>query len=103
MLNFVNRPFGQTVTRSSLEQEVWGSNLGLVKSDTLLPMARHRCDNSSKEAGLPGRNDAEMGPANSLHASGYYSKYIMKDMIRFEFCMYFVILYVSLYVLCLHH
>ena len=24
---------------------------------------------------LPGRNDAEMGPANSLHASAYYSEY----------------------------
>ena len=24
---------------------------------------------------MPGRNDAEMGPANSLHASAYYSEY----------------------------
>ena len=24
---------------------------------------------------LPGRNDADMGPANSLHASVYYSEY----------------------------
>ena len=30
---------------------------------------------SSKEAVLPGRNDAEMGPANSLYASAYYSEY----------------------------
>ena len=30
---------------------------------------------SSKGAVLPGRNDAEMGPANSLHASAYYSEY----------------------------
>ena len=27
-------------------------------------MVFHRCDISSKEAVLPGRNDAEMGPAN---------------------------------------
>ena len=47
----------------------------LRKSDTVLPTARHRCDISSKEAVLPGRNDAEMGPANSLHASAYYSDY----------------------------
>ena len=52
-----------------------GSNLGPVKSDTVLPTARHRCNISSKGAVLPGRNDAEMGPANSLHASAYYSKY----------------------------
>ena len=30
---------------------------------------------SSKGAVLPGRNDAEMGPANSSHASAYYSEY----------------------------
>ena len=66
---------GCAVTRSSLEREVWGSNLGPVKSDTVLPLARHRCDISSKGAVLPGRNDAEIGPANSLHASAYYSKY----------------------------
>ena len=38
-------------------------------------MARHRFDISSKGAVLPGCNDAEMGPANSLHASAYYSEY----------------------------
>ena len=71
----INRPVGRAVTRSSLEREVWGSNLGPVKSDTKLPTARHRCDISSNGAVLPGRNDAEMGPANSLHASAYYSGY----------------------------
>ena len=73
--NFSYRPVGRAVTRSSLEREVWGSNLGPIKLGTVLPTARHRCDISSKEAVLPGRNDAEMGPANSLHASAYYSKY----------------------------
>ena len=70
-----DRPVGRAVTRSSLEREVWGSNLGPVKSDTVLPTARHRCDISSNGAVLPGRNDAEMGPANSLHASAYHSEY----------------------------
>ena len=46
-----------------------------VKSDTVLPTARDRCDISSKGAVLPWRNDAEMGPANSLHTSAYYSEY----------------------------
>ena len=64
-----NRPVGQTVTRPSLEREVWSLNLGPVKANTVLPTARHRCDISSKETVLPARNDAEMGPANSLHAS----------------------------------
>ena len=36
---------------------------------------RHRCDVSSKGAVLPGFYVAEMGPANSLHASAYYSAY----------------------------
>ena len=38
------------------------------KSDAVLPTARHRCNISSKGAVLSGRNDAEMGPANSLQA-----------------------------------
>ena len=75
-LYYGNRPVGRAVTRSSLEREVWGSNLGPVKSDTVLPTARHRCDIYSKGAVLPGRNEVEMDPANSLHASAYYSEYI---------------------------
>ena len=55
-----------------MEREVWSSNLGPVKSDTLLPAAHHRCDIFSKEAVLLGHNDVEMGPANSLHALAYY-------------------------------
>ena len=66
----LDRPVGRAVTRSSLEREVWDSNFGPVKSDTVLPTARHCCDISSKGAVLLGHNDAEMGPANSLHASG---------------------------------
>ena len=60
---------GRAATRSSLKREVLGSDLGAVKSETLLPTARHRCNISSKETVSLGRNDAEMGPANSLHAS----------------------------------
>ena len=30
---------------------------------------RHCCDIFSKEAQMPGRNDAEIGPSNSLQAS----------------------------------
>ena len=66
---------GRALTRSSLERKVRSSNLGLVKSNTVLPTASHRCDISSKGAVLPRRNDAEMGPANSLHASVYYIEY----------------------------
>ena len=39
--------------RLSLEREVCGSNLGPVKSDTVLSTARHRCDISLKRAVLP--------------------------------------------------
>ena len=51
-----------------MEREVWGSYLRPFKLDTVLPTARHCFVISSKEAGLPGRNDAEMDPANLLHA-----------------------------------
>ena len=86
---------GRAVTRSTLEREVRGSNLGPVKSDTVLPTARHRCNISSKGAVLPGRNDAEMGHANSLHASAYYSEYNERfdlkkfAMLFFQFSDYF--------------
>ena len=63
-----NLPVGRVVTRSCLEWEDWGSNLGPVKLDTVLAAARHRCNISSKGAVLPGRSDVDMGPANSLHA-----------------------------------
>ena len=45
------------------------SNIGPVKTDTMLPTARHRCDISSKGFVLPGRIDAKTDPANSLYAS----------------------------------
>ena len=46
-----------------------------VKSDTVLPTARHRCNISSKGVVLLGCNDAEIGPANSFHSSSYYRVY----------------------------
>ena len=61
------RPVGRAVTRSSLKREVWGSNLGPVKLDAVLPMARHCC-NISKKAVLQRRIDAVI-PTNSLHTS----------------------------------
>ena len=54
---------GWAVTRSSLEREVGSSNLGLVKSDAVLPTACHCSNISSKVAVLHGRNDAEISPA----------------------------------------
>ena len=44
----------------------------------------HRCDISSKGAVLPGRYDAEMGPANSLQASAYYSECNERFDMRFS-------------------
>ena len=43
-----------------------------VESNIALPTIRHRCDISSKEAVLPGRNGVEIGPANLLRALAYY-------------------------------
>ena len=47
-------PVGRAVTRSPLEREVWGFNLGPVKWNPVLPTARHRCDISSKKLCCPG-------------------------------------------------
>ena len=45
----------------------------------MLPTVRqHHGDIFLKEAVLPGRNDAEMGPANLLRASAYYNECIEK-------------------------
>ena len=60
---------GRAVVRSSLERVVYGSNLGPVKLGTVLPTVRPRCNISAKGAVLPGRYNAEMDPANSLHVS----------------------------------
>ena len=46
---------GRAVTPSLLKREIRGSNLEQVKSDAVLPTARHRYDISSKGALLPGR------------------------------------------------
>ena len=59
---------GRVGKRSSPKGEVLSSNLGPVKSNTMLPTARHRCDIFSWKVLLHGRNDTEMGPANLLHA-----------------------------------
>ena len=68
------RPIGRVVTHLFLEWEVWGLNLGAGQSDTVLQTACYRYI-FSKRAVLPGRNDAEVGPANSSHASAKYNKY----------------------------
>ena len=62
-------PVGRAVTRSSLEREVWGLNLGPVKSNSVLPTATNRCDISSKGTQWPRHNDIGVGSANSLHVS----------------------------------
>ena len=77
-----NRPVGRAVKLSHMKREVKDSNFRPVKSDTVLPMARYRCNISSKGAVLPGSNEAEMGPASSLHALAFYSENERFDSIR---------------------
>ena len=55
--------------RSSLERIGLSSNLGSVKSYTVLPTASYRRNISLIGAVLPGSNDEEMGLANSKRAS----------------------------------
>ena len=61
----------RAVKRSSVEMEAWGSNLGPVKSNAVFvtndsPPLRHFFERSCVASR---RNDAEMGPANSLYVS----------------------------------
>ena len=60
------RPVGRTITRLSLEREVYGLNLGPVKSHTVLPTTCHRYNISAKEAVFLGRN----GPGQFVTGSG---------------------------------
>ena len=46
-------PVSRAVTRSSLKRGVIGSNLGPVKSDIVVPTARHHCSIFLKGAVLP--------------------------------------------------
>ena len=61
----IYRQVVRTVMRLSLEREVWGSNLGTIKLDAVLPTIRHRCNVSSEGTGCcvaSWRKDAKMGP-----------------------------------------
>ena len=74
------RPVGQAVTCLSLEREVLGSNLWPVKSDTVLPRARHRCDISSNGAVLPGAMTRRWAPP-TRYTLRRITASIMKDLI----------------------
>ena len=75
-----SRPVGRVEARSPLEREVWGSNLGPVKSNTVLATARLRCNISSKGAVLAGRNNAEMA-LQTRYTLGRSTSSTMKDLI----------------------
>ena len=53
---------GRAVTRSPSERGDKESNLGAVKSDTVVSTARQPCDISLEGVVLPGRNGAKTGP-----------------------------------------
>ena len=58
----INGAVSQAVMRSSLKQDVRGSNLGPVNLESVLLTACRCCEISLKVAVWSGRNDAEMGP-----------------------------------------
>ena len=53
-----------------LRFESWASQIG-HRVASGLPLLQHSLEGTV----LPGRNNTEMGPINSLHASAYYSEY----------------------------
>ena len=64
------------------EVKIWTGQL-----NTVLPTAHHHRDSSSKGAVLPWQNDAEMGPANSLHALVQYRKYNKRFDLKKNLCL----------------
>ena len=78
-----HRPVDRRITHSSLEREIGGSNLGPVKSDTMLWTVCHRCDISSNEAVLPACNEAEMASPN-WYTFRRNAASITKDLIWFS-------------------
>ena len=72
----------EQLPRMFLEREVWGSYRRPVKLDTLLPTTRQRCDISSKETVLPGRNDADVVPPTRYKLRRFTAS-IIKDLIWF--------------------
>ena len=76
-----HRPVCRVVTCLSLEREVWDSNLGPVKSDTMLPTARHRCEISSKGAMLSTGAMTQKGAPPTRYTLRPITASIMKDWI----------------------
>ena len=54
------RKVREVVTHSSLKRELYGLNLGPVKSDTVLLSAHKHVNISSKEDVMPARNNTEI-------------------------------------------
>ena len=69
--------------RSSLEREVGGSNLGPVKSDTVLPTARHRCNISWNGAVLPTGAMTQRWTPPTRYTLWRNTASTMKDLILF--------------------
>ena len=72
----IQAPFivGRAATRSSLEGNVWSSNFRPIKSDSVFKGSPPLQYFSGRSCVACRRNDAEMGPANSLHAPTLYSE-----------------------------
>ena len=64
-----------------LEREVWGSNLGPVKSNTKLPTAPHHCNISSKGAVLPSGAMTQKWAPQTRYKLQRNTTNIMKDLI----------------------
>ena len=58
-----------------MEREVWSSNLGLVRSNTELPTARHPLRYFFERSCVVRAQWRGDGSANSLHASALHSEY----------------------------
>ena len=71
----------QAVTRSPREREILGSNLGPVKSNTMLPTTRHRCDIFSKEVVLPTGATTRKWALQTRYTLRHNTASMMKDLV----------------------
>ena len=91
-----NLQVGQAITSSFLDSEVWSLNLGPVKSDSVLPKARTRCDISSNGAVLHAGAMTRRWARPTRYTLQCNTVSIMKDVIgfekqKFDYCILIVI------------
>ena len=75
-------PVGRAITCSSVKWEVWGSSLGPVKSDIVLPTIRHHCGISSKKVVLPASKMTRRWVLQTRYTLQRNAACVINDLVR---------------------